>query len=125
MKREANFQTIFNHWLKDVREEIFVFKIPDCGYQNPFDCFSVDKNGKFTAWELKQTQTDSISFNSVVDHQVTSLEVVNGYVVIYYALIRTFCLIHIKHFIKEKAQSKRKSLMSSRAVDISELTIRL
>src|SRR5574343_1548805 len=84
MKREAKFQTLFNHYLKDSLKHIFVFKLPDLGVQMPFDSFSVDKYGQFHAWELKQTKTDSIPFSSVVPHQSSALEIVSGMVVIKY-----------------------------------------
>jgi len=123
MKREANFQTTFNHWLKDKLKHIFVFKIPDVGYQNPFDVFSVDKYGQFHAWELKQTQTDSIPFSAVVDHQVTAREIVSGMVVIKYP--KFFVVIPIDIFIDERKKSSRKSLMSSRAKEISTVVVAL
>lgn len=118
MKREANFQTIFSHWLKsvhkqtgvfelkqtktdslpfsavlphqlqaleNVRHGIFVFKIPDAGYQNPFDCFSLFQQPAF--------------------------------VVIKYP--KSFEVISIDAFLLEKERSKRKSLTWDRAKQIS------
>lgn len=117
MKREAKFNTTFNHFLKSSLKHIFVFKIPDAGYQNPFDVFSVDKYGQFHAWELKQTLTDSISFNSVVPHQVTALEIVSGMVVIKYP--KGVAIIPIDLFIDENKHSKRRSLTYPRAMELS------
>lgn len=119
MKREANFQITFNHWLKnvwkktgafelkqtktdsipftDVKEHqaqaldqvrygsTFVYKIPDVGYQNPFDCFSM-------AGE-------------------------EAYVVIKYPDF--FCLIDIDKWNIEYVTSKRRSLTSARARQLS------
>lgn len=121
MKREANFQRMFNHWLKEKYGQIFVFKLPDCGYQNPFDVFSVDAKGKFSAWELKQTQTDSIPFSAVMDHQIKALEIVDGYIAIKYPSF--FCVINVHVFVEEKKKSDRKSLTSSRAKEIAHLVV--
>jgi len=121
MKHEANFQTTFSHWLKEVYKQIFVFKIPDCGYQNPFDVFSVDDDGQFYAWELKQTKTDSIPFSALAPHQRKALEVVGGMVVIKYP--KFFCLIHIIGWIDEEASSSRKSLTSTRAKEIAHIVV--
>lgn len=118
-RKEANFQTTFNHFLKSKLKHIFVFKIPDVGYQNPFDVFSVDKYGHFHAWELKQTQTDSIPFSAVVDHQVTALEIVSGMVVIKYP--KGVSIIPIDIFVDEKKRSDRKSLRWERAKELSTL----
>lgn len=124
MKREANFNSYFNKWVKNVyrktaafelkqtqtdslpfsalqehqaqallqaRWETFVFKIPDAGYQNPFDCFS--------------------------------LSGVPAYVVVFYADGKFFCLIDIETFMLEDKRSKRRSLTASRAKDIATLVI--
>lgn len=123
MKREAKFQTTFNHWLKAVQKHIFVFKLPDLGVQMPFDCFSVDKYGQFHAWELKQTQTDSIPFSAVVNHQVTALEIVSGMVVIKYP--KGVVIIPIDIFVDEKKRSERKSLTFSRACQIATQVIHM
>jgi penicillin-binding protein-related factor A (putative recombinase) len=88
--------------------------------QNPFDVFSVDKYGHFHAWELKQTQTDSIPFSAVVDHQVTALEIVSGMVVIKYP--KGVSIIPIDIFVDEKKRSDRKSLRWERAKELSTLT---
>lgn len=120
-KREAKFQVKFNHWLKHFLKEIFVFKIPDCGYQNPFDVFSVDADGKFSAWELKQTTTDSLPFSAVVDHQVQALSIVDGFVVIKYP--KSTVVITITTWINEIAVSKRKSLTYKQALELSTYSI--
>ncbi len=121
-KREANFNTTFNHWLKEVyrktacfelkqtqtdslpfsalqdhqaqsllqaRWETFVFKIPDAGYQNPFDCFSLCG--------------------------------VPAYVVIKYPDF--FCLIDIETFQLESSKSKRRSLTAVRAKEIATIVV--
>ena len=122
--KEKNYQTIFNKWLKEVKKEVFVYKIPDCGFQNPFDSFSVSKNGKFSAWELKQTQTKSLPFSVVVPHQISALQtVINGNIVIKYP--ESFEIIPIENFIFERDRSKRKSLIYERAKAISTISIKL
>ena len=120
-KREQAFNTKFNHWLKAKKRHVFVFKLVDAGYQNPFDCFSVDKHGKFYAWELKQTQTNSIPFVSVVPHQLSALSAVSGSVVIKYP--KFFCIIHVADWLNEIDISNRKSLTSERAKLISTLVV--
>ena len=50
-KKEANFQTTFNHWLKNVYK-------------------------RTGAFELKQTQTDSLPFSDVQEHQIQALQAV-------------------------------------------------
>lgn len=121
MKREANFQTRFNHYLKHVYKQTgafelkqtttaalpfsalethqeaallqvaggsFVYKIPDCGYQNPFDCFSLER--------------------------------CDAFVVVYYALSGKFYAIAVDEFIHERDhRSERKSLTEDRAKAIS------
>ncbi len=52
IKKEAKYQTKFNHWLKEVYKKSAVF-------------------------ELKQTQGSSIPFDSVVPHQIAALTAVN------------------------------------------------
>lgn len=124
IKREKSFQTTFNHWLKNVykktgayelkqtttgslpfsavvdhqvdallnvRHGQFVFKIPDAGYQNPFDCFSLCEQP--------------------------------AYVVIKYD--KFFCLISIDTWLLEKGRSKRKSLTSERAKEVSVVVVPL
>lgn len=122
MKREANFQTTFNHWLKAVHKKTgafelkqtksnalpfnavvphqvqallqvkngtLVFKIPDSGYQNPFDCFSMSNEDAF--------------------------------VVIKYPDF--FCLIDILDWCNEVERSDRKSLTSERAKEIATIIV--
>ena len=117
-KKEANFQTTFNHWLKAVYK-------------------------KTGAYELKQTQTDSLPFSDVKPHQIEALLAVRhgtfvfkipdagfqnpydcysmheepAYVVIKYP--KFFCLISIDNFVAESKASKRRSLTSQRASEIS------
>lgn len=124
MRIEAKCQTKFNHWVKNV------FK-------------------KTAAFELKQTQTDSIPFSDVKPHQVEALEAVrNGvfvwkipdagyqnpydsfcmsneeaYVVIFYP--KSFELIPINGFLLERERSKRKSLTYERARAISTISVPL
>lgn len=123
-KREAKFQTVFNHWaqenfkktacfelketdgnslafnrleihqsiaLQQAKHDHFIFKITDCGYQNPFDCFSVAK--------------------------------VPAYVVIKYPGV--FVLIDVDVFIGEEKISDRKSLTKERALEIAEITVQI
>lgn len=122
MKREAKFNTTFNHWLKNVYKKsgafelkqtlvdsipfsaiephqlqallavrfgTFVFKIPDAGYQNPFDCFCMTE--------------------------------MPAYVVVKYPSF--FCLIGVRYWESESKQSKRRSLTSKRAQEISTVVV--
>lgn len=122
MRREANFQITFNHWLKEVwkktgvfelkqtttdslpfsdvqshqiaallavRHGTFVFKIPDAGYQNPWDCFCLTEQSAF--------------------------------VVIKYP--SCFVLIPIDFFVQESKISKRRSLTSVRARELSTIIV--
>lgn len=122
MKREANFQRRFNHWVKEVFKQTaafelkqtktdslpfaavvphqrgalrnakggtFVFKIPDAGYQNPFDSFCL--------------------------HEVPA------YVVIKYPDF--FCLVGIQDFLEEEIISDRRSLTADRARKIAHIIV--
>jgi hypothetical protein len=124
MKREANFNTTFNHWIKEVYKKTgafelkqtqgdslpfsdvkahqiaaleaskwgcLVYKIPDVGYQNPFDCFSLSN--------------------------------VPSYVVIYYQKHHFFCLVDVETFVLESQRNSKKSLSYSRAKDIAQTVI--
>lgn len=127
IKREANFGTLFRHWLR----------------ANPFMTSA--------AFELKQTRTDSISFNDVQEHQIDALVAARGamgilykapddsrgvkpfdffylreakaFVVIKYP--KCFCLVPVEKFILEKASSVRRSLTSARAREISTVVVEL
>lgn len=107
----------------------------------------ITENPRHTAgFELKQTTTNSISFSCVSDEQLAYLRAiksdkgvlirvqgVNGepdyvylrnepaYIVIKYP--KFFCLIDPDTFLLEKSRSSRKSLTSSRAVDIATVVI--
>lgn len=122
--RERDFQSTFNKWLKteykksgafelklaktdslpfsDVKDHQeaalwhtkhrqMVYKIPDVGYQNPYDC--------------------------------VSLVGLPAFVVIRYP--EFFCLIDIDDWQKEKKLSTRKSLLSSRAKEISTISTQM
>ena len=129
MKREAEFQTLFRHWLK--------------AHPMPMSC----------AFELKQTTTDSLPFDAVQDHQVAALQACHhstigflykipddsrgvkpfdmmyfrearGFVVIRYPDF--FCLIDVGKFIVERdVRSKRKSLTAAAARGIAYMVIDL
>ncbi len=122
MKREANFQTVFNHWLKSEWKET--------------GCF-----------ELKQTKTNSIAFSTVKNHQVDALlnakrgtlaykipdcgyqnpfdcvclSGVPAFVVVKFP--EFFCLIDIDDFIRERDNSRRKSLTSEAAPLLSTVVV--
>ena len=126
MKREANFTLLFRHWLK----------------ANPL---------RSSAFELKQTRTDSINFNAVKEHQLIALQAAKGdhgllykipddamgvkpcdmmylrcsgaFVVIKYP--RSFVLIDVDEFIIERDISIRKSLTEKRAKEIASYTVEL
>ena len=120
--KEKDFQTTFSHWLKQVWK-------------------------KTGAFELKITHTDSLPFSDVKDHQIAALEQTRwgtmvfkipdagyqnpydcycmtqqpAYVVIRYPTF--FCLIDIDTFTLGRSRSKRKSLTSSRARELSTIVI--
>lgn len=122
MKREANFNSLFNKWVKNVYR-------------------------KTAAFELKQTTTDSLPFSALQEHQAQallqarwetfvfkihdagyqnpfdafSLSGVPAYVVIKYPDF--FCLIDIETFMLESKRSKRRSLTSFRAQEIASKVI--
>jgi len=124
MRIEAKCQTKFNHWVKNV------FK-------------------KTAAFELKQTQTDSLPFSDVKPHQVDALLAVRegnfvwkipdagfqnpfdsfsmyneqAYVVIFFK--KSFEMIPITGFVLERERSKRKSLTYERAKEISTISVPL
>lgn len=70
----------------------FVFKIPDGGWQNPFDCFSMCKVPAYVV----------IMFRAQTKNQ------------------KEFFLIDIDDWVKEKATSARKSLTEARARQIAQ-----
>ena len=120
--KEKDYQIKFNHWLKE-------------------------KYKKTGCFELKQTQTNSIPFSSVKEHQIKALlnasnsslvykipdmgyenpfdcfclSGVPAFVVIKYP--KSFELISIESFLFEMGKSKRKSLTYERAKLISTITI--
>lgn len=125
-KREANFTILFRHWLK----------------ANPM---------RSSAFELKQTRTDSLAFNKIQEHQLIALQAAKGehgllhkisdessgfkpcdlvylrasgaYVVIKYP--RSFSIIDVDGFIIERDISFRKSLTEERAKQIASLVVEL
>lgn len=127
-KREADFGVLFRHWVRAYAAE----KLPNnCDF------------------ELKQTQTDSFPFASVEDHQavyhqaveksplgvLTRIQGTNGecdyvyqrftpvFIVIKYPGF--FVLIPRSVFMREYHLSKRKSLTSERAREISSIIVDL
>lgn len=126
IKREAKFTVLFRHWL----------------LAHPLR--------KSCALELKQTQTDSIPFSAVEEHQIDALIAVkygdkgllykapddsraikpfdlfylhwtDAYIVIKYP--QGFVIISIESFIGERDSSKRKSLTWERAQVIAFKTV--
>ena len=120
MKREAKFNTTFNHWLKHVYK-------------------------RTAAFELKQTEGNSIPFSSVVEHQRNALLQVRHACLVYkipdvgfqnpfdtlemceqpaYIAIKYpkgVAIIPIDAFLLEEKRSKRKSLTWDRAKAISTI----
>lgn len=121
--KEKNFQTTFNHWVKNVYR-------------------------KTAAFELKQTKTNSLAFSSVVEHQVQALYNVRNGILVYkipdvgyenpfdsFALYQTpafvvikypsfFCMIDINDWINEVKISDRKSLTDKRAREIATFIVK-
>lgn len=121
--READFGVIFRHWIR----------------ANP---------QYSSAFELKQTGRDSISFAALEEHQLVYLQAihsdkgalirvqgVNGepdyvylrnspaYIVIKFT--GEFHMIGIDTFVLERGRSKRKSLTNMRAREISTVSVKL
>lgn len=122
---EAKFGTLLRHWLR-----------------------ANAKNISTCALEIKYTGSDSFPFGALEDHQIDfgnaitysqgvliRVQGTNGepdyiwmqrkpsYVVIKYP--NCFCIITIDAFVKEKASSKRRSLTSARAREISTHSVDL
>lgn len=124
MKREAAFNTTFNHWLKA-------------------------KWKKTGAFELKFAKGNSVPFSAVVPHQVAALSAARNSVLVYkipdagyqnpfdafclsgteaYVVIRYpdfFCLIDINDWTNEASKSTRRSLTAERAKEISTVVVDL
>lgn len=117
-KREANFQTIFNQYLRKKKLAGF--------------------------FELKEAKNDSLPFSSVKEHQLSGLIAASnngfvwklsdedqrqkpfdcmyapknpGYVVIKYS--KVFCIMTAQMFEEERDISTRKSLTKARALELS------
>lgn len=123
-KREAEFTVYFRHWLK----------------AHPM---------KSSAFELKQTTSDSLSFSAIQEHQIDALLACKSnqgflykisddsrgtkpYDMIYFnnsdafiviKYLKFFVFIDVGVFLKERDSSKRKSLTSVRAKEIATLTV--
>lgn len=122
---EAKFGTLLRHWFRANAKNL--------------DTCSV---------ELKQTESDSLPFGALAENQIdfgnavthsegvlVRVQGVNGeadyiwlrkepsYVVVKYP--NCFCIITIDAFVKEKATSKRRSLTSGRAREISTYSVDL
>jgi hypothetical protein len=125
-KREAQFGSLFRHWLKTV---------------------SIGS----AAFELKQTQTNALPFSALQEHQIDALrsarspygilykapddsagvkpfdyfylQSVPAFVVIRYP--KSFHVIPVENFVAESESSKRRSLTSERAEEISTYSVPL
>jgi len=121
--KERNFQTTFNHWLKEVYK-------------------------RTAAFELKQTTTNSLPFTAVVKHQRNALLQVRHACLVYkipdvgfqnpfdtlemceqpaYVAIRYpkgVAIIPIDTFLLEEKRSKRKSLTFDRAMSLSVINFK-
>lgn len=125
VKREANFGTLFRHWIK----------------ANPM------QSGAF---ELKQTRSNALAFSAVQEHQLHALQAAKQHGLLYkapddsagvkpfdyfylrhaYAWVvikypKCFCIIDVDMFEYEMRASTRKSLTLQRAQEIAYLTIGL
>lgn len=122
--KEKNYQTIFNHWLKNVYK-------------------------KTGAFELKHTKTLSLPFSAVALHQIEALQNVANGVLVYkivdcgyrnpfdgfcmarepaFVVIKypdSFELITIDNFIHARDTSKKKSLTYVQARHISSISIKI
>jgi hypothetical protein len=122
-KLEAKHQAHFNHWIR----EVFLAR------------------GQCGAFELKQTEADSISFDEVSEHQILNLQAAKRGKLVHkisdsamgfkpfdafamtgaraYVVIRwpagVFTIIDVDVFVIEQGKSKRKSLTYERAKAIA------
>jgi len=125
MRREAKFTVLFRHWLR----------------ANPMAT---------SAFELKQTQGNTIPFSCVQEHQIDALLAVKtkhgilykapddsrgakpfdmfylrqAYAFVVIKFPGGFELIDIENFLLEKKRSKKKSLTYSRAKEISWMSVK-
>lgn len=128
-RREAKFQIVWNHWMSAY------------GHRLP----------PKTVFELKQTRTNALAFDAVVEHQIDWLLAANSYQGVHYKIpddsrgikpfdgfyIREafsivvikypgqFSIIDIHTFLSEKKKSARKSLTKERAEEIAWSTVKL
>lgn len=128
MKREANFQTLFRHWMKANKRKF-----------------------RSAAFELKQTTKDSLPFSCVVEHQEIAMSaaeseegilykapddsmgmkpfdffwLVNADAWLVLRYPKFFCVVEKKIFFIEKKRSVRKSLTSDRAKWIAHSVVEL
>ncbi len=125
MRPESKFSLLFRHWVM-------------ANASNLISC----------TFELKQTSTNILPFSSVEEHQLNFSQAIRhgkkgvlirnesgtigapdysfyrespAYLVIKYPTF--FCLIDIDTFLLEKERSKRRSLTSSRARELSTVSI--
>lgn len=130
-KHEASFQTVFNHYLRTLRQS-----------GRPF----------FGNFELKQTGTDSLAFDAVKNHQkagllaaekagfiwkysdedsrekpfdCSSIPPLPGYVAVLYRLSGFFYVIPHHRFVEESIDSERRSLTEERAGKICIQRVRI
>lgn len=127
IKREAKFTTLFRHWVRANKRNLFS-----------------------SAFELKQTTGKSIPFSDVQEHQLDALLAAKHDGLLYkapddsrgikpfdmfflynaraFVVIRYpdfFCLIDVEVFIEERQISERKSLTAQRAREIAHEVIEL
>lgn len=108
------------------------------------------QNKIYCNWEVKQTRTNSLRFSAVSPHQIESLlagEIDGmqvklsdadprikpcdgsnippqiGYIIILYT--KTFVLIPVKTFVREKEVSREKSLTFERACEIADKIVHI
>lgn len=122
--KEKNYQTIFNHWVKNVYKHT-------------------------AAFELKLCRGNSLPFSAVAPHQIEALKAVNEGGLVYkipdmgyqtpfdaFALFNapafvvikykdSFELITISNFLYARDKSKRKSLTYAEAKKLSTISIKL
>ena len=126
IKREAKFGTLFSHWLRANRKRI-----------------------SSTAFEYKQTTTNSLAFSAVKEHQIDALLACksdegfyfkipdtsfcllpfdafflrNAYAYVIIKYPKAFYVIDVDDFVAEDKNSKRRSLTSERAEEIAVFSV--
>lgn len=117
MKREAKFNTTFNHWLKHVYKKTAVFELKQCDTSLPFSAVVEHQRQALlnTRHGTLVYKIPDVGFQNPYD--VVCLTEIPSYVVIKFTL--GVCIIPIDTFLLAEKRSKRKSITYSEAIKLS------